>query len=267
VPAHLYHELIAGTAAQRGLALAHGIYGSGANWRAIARKLVEKRPDVAVALIDLRHHGRSIAADPPDTLAACADDLRAAIGELAIPVAAIAGHSFGGKVALATRPLMPALRQTWVFDASPSAQPDAMTDRDNSVIAVLELMERLPKMWARRDDFVAAVVDAGQSRPLAQWLAMNVVADGDRYVLRLELPAIRAMLADYVAQDVWAAVLAPAPGDVHVVIADRSDVIGPADRRRLDAAPPHVHVHHVDAGHWLHIEAPGTVVDMLAVGL
>jgi hypothetical protein len=41
-------------------------------------------------------------------------------------------------------------------------------------------------------------------------------------------------------------------------------VIGSEDRRRLAAAPPHVHVHHVDAGHWLHIEAAGAVVELLA---
>jgi esterase len=268
MPAHLHHELVAGAAATRCLALVHGIYGAGANWRSIAKKLVERRPEWAVALIDLRHHGHSLAADPPDTIAACADDLRAAIDAIEVRVTAIAGHSFGGKVALATRRLAPPIDETWVLDASPSAGTRSIDDTSDTVIAVLELMERLPRRWPRRDDFIAAVVEAGQDIALARWLAMNVVADGADYVLRLDLTAIRAMLSDYFAQDLWEAVTAPAPGTVEFVIADRATTVTPADRTRLDTAmPPHVHVHHVDAGHWLHIDAPSTIIDLFAAHL
>src|SRR3989442_1471991 len=43
---------------------------------------------------------------------------------------------------------------------------------------------------------------------------------------------------------------------------------GPAgDPRRLAPAPPHVLVHHVDAGLWLHIDAPAAVVELFARGL
>ncbi|HEV7554585.1 MAG TPA: alpha/beta fold hydrolase, partial [Kofleriaceae bacterium] len=77
MPVHLHHELVAGDRAAKCFALTHGIYGAGHNWRSIARKLVERRPEWAVALVDLRHHGRSEGGTPPDTVAACADDLRA----------------------------------------------------------------------------------------------------------------------------------------------------------------------------------------------
>src|SRR5262249_44189189 len=188
VPARLHHERIARseTTPSRWLALTHGIYGAGSNWRGIARKLNERRPEWGVVLVDLRQHGRSEPGAPPHTIAACADDLRALCGELG-GVEAIAGHSFGGKVALATRPLV-APRQTWVLDASPSARPGAAADTSiprgalppapsaepvgspppvsspsssNTVMQVLELMERAPRGWARREDFVASVVRAG----------------------------------------------------------------------------------------------------------
>jgi len=81
-------------------------------------------------------------------------------------------------------------------------------------------------------------------------------------MLRLDLPAIRAMLTDYFAQDLWDAVSAPSPGSVEFVIADRSGAVSAADRDRLATMPPHVHVHHVDASHWLHIDAPQTVIDL-----
>ncbi|MGN6106957.1 MAG: alpha/beta fold hydrolase, partial [Kofleriaceae bacterium] len=177
MPARLHHERIAHSDAPpaRWLLLTHGIYGAGSNWRAIARKLTERRPDWGVVLVDLRQHGRSEAGEPPHTIAACADDLRALIEELAAagtPIEAIAGHSFGGKVVLATRAVV-RVRQTWVLDASPSPWPDAMREPANSVVRVLELMERLPRTWARREDFVAAVEADGHDSGLAHWLAMN----------------------------------------------------------------------------------------------
>ena len=98
---------------------------------------------------------------------------------------------------------------------------------------------------------------------LCDALGMNVVADGDAYSLRLDLAAVREMLQDYYEQDLWPIALDPAFGDLELVIADRSDTISADDRARLASAPPHVHVHHIDAGHWLHIDAPANVVELL----
>jgi esterase len=269
MPARLYHERIArsDTSPTGWLALTHGIYGAGSNWRSIARKLNERRPEWGVVLVDLRQHGRSEGGEPPHTIAACADDLRALFTELGelVDVRAMAGHSFGGKVVLAARPLVD-MRQTWVLDASPSRR-DPAADRSNTVVRVLELMERSPRRWARRDDFVAVVVAEGHDVGLARWLAMNLIPDpaGD-LVLRLDLAALRAMLADYYATDLWDALEAP-DGDVEVVVAGRSSTISAPDRGRLAAAPPHVHVHTIDAGHWLHIEAPAAVVELFAARL
>ena len=267
MPARLYHERIARSdrAPSRWLALTHGIYGAGSNWRSIARKLNERRPEWGVILIDLRQHGRSEPGAPPHTIAACADDVRALLGELG-GVAAIAGHSFGGKVMLAVRPLVePA--QTWVLDASPSPRPGAAADPSNLVMRVLDVMERAPRGWARRDDFVAAVVQAGHDEGLARWLAMSLAPEpGGTLALRFDFAALREMIADYYVRDLWSD-LEPPGGDVEVVIAERSSALTPADRGRLAAAPPHVHVHAIDAGHWLHIEAPGAVVDLLAARL
>lgn len=263
MPAHLHRELIGD--AERWLLVTHGIYGSGANWRGIARKLVAARPDWGVVLVDLRQHGRSEPGEPPHDLGACADDVRALVDE--VPgIEALAGHSFGGKVVLAARALVPPrIRQIWVLDASPSARPGAEDDPDNTVARVLALMEALPKTWAKREDFVAALVAEGHALSLAQWLAMNLVANGDAFTLRLDLGALRAMLRDYNAKDLWdVAFDARLPGEVEIVIAEKSATISEADRRRLATAPPHVHVHRIDAGHWLHIDAPANVVELLA---
>lgn len=264
VPADLHRELLGDPSAPC-LLFTHGIYGSGANWRAIARKLIEQRADWSVALVDLRNHGRSGSGEQPHTLAACAGDLAALVAAQPT-IRALAGHSFGGKVVLATRSVAPAqIAQTWMFDSSPSARADADRDPDNSVVRVLGVMERLPRQWASRDEFIAAVIAAGEAKPLAQWLGMNVIPnDGGGYGLRLDLGAVREMLADYYAQDLWPVALDPAlPGTVEVVVAEKSTTLDGADRDRLASAPPHVHTHRIDAGHWLHIEAPANVVELL----
>lgn len=244
--------------------MTHGMFGAGSNWRGIARKLVDRRREWGVVLVDLRLHGRSEAGEPPHTVTACADDLAALITELGA-VSALAGHSFGGKTAIATRDRV-ALDQTWVLDASPGARPEAIADPDNSVVGVLDLMARMPPSWPSRDVFVAAVVAEGHSTALAQWLAMNLVPQGDVMINRLDVAALRNLLVDYYALDLWSSVIEPR-GDLELVVASRDSSVSAADRARLVTTPPHVHVHEIDAGHWLHIEAAAAVVELFATAL
>jgi pimeloyl-ACP methyl ester carboxylesterase len=251
------------------LLLTHGIYGAGMNWRSIARAVTDQRRDWGVLLVDLRHHGHSTGGEPPDTIAACANDLSVLVNDHSaeLPVRAIAGHSFGGKVVLAARAAI-APRQTWMLDSSPSPRPDAAIDPTNTVARVLALMESMPPVWTKRDDFISAVTAAGFDLGLARWLAMNVVPGPDGVLRnRLELGAIRAMLDDYYATDLWPALEAPTPGDVHVVAASTGSALSAADQGRLAASPPHVHVHPVTAGHWLHIDAPAAVIALFAANL
>lgn len=271
----LHHERVATGSPAAWLLMTHGIYGSGGNWRSIARTLTGRRPDWGAVLVDLRGHGRSGRSTPPHTVDACAADLAALIDALAadgVGVRAACGHSFGGKVVLALRARAPRLAQTWVLDATPAARPETFAAPDNTVRQVLELMERLPATYARRADFVDAIVAAGHAPALAQWLAMNLgPAPGDAagaLRLRLDLADVRALLGDYFARDLWPAVEDPAmPGELIAVVGGASRTVPEADRARL-AAAPRAALHVVpDAGHWLHIDAPAAVVDLLAAGL
>lgn len=261
----MHLERVAATTAAptRWLAIAHGMYGSGMNWRGIARKVHEARPEWGVLLVDLRHHGRSEPGEAPHTIAACADDVRAALADTGLAIGAIAGHSFGGKVMMAARAAVAPL-QTWVLDASPSARASDPDDPRNEAIRVLAVMERLPREWPTRAAFVDAIVAAGFSTVLANWLAMNVqLVDGGAYVNRLDLAAMRQMITDYARVDLWGAVLAVAPGEVEFVIGEVSPTVSASDRARLAAAPAHVHVDVIPgADHWLHLEAPATVVGL-----
>ncbi len=276
MPARLHHDLVAGDAPRAWMLMTHGIYGSGSNWRAIARQVVNRRPEWGAVLVDLRQHGRSDGGDPPHTVAACADDLAALTDDLeraGQPVSVALGHSFGGKVVLAARARLAPV-QTWVLDSTPSARRGEWDAPDNSVREVWESMRALARAWARRDEFTAAMVARGHAPALAQWVAMNLAPEpadaGGGYRLRLDLDAVRALLLDYYAVDLWPALTgADAPGDAHLVVAARSSTVSEADRARLAALPAdaRVHVHDVDAGHWLHIDAPAAMVDLLATRL
>ena len=93
-PARLHHERLGPADATRLVLFTHGIYGSGTNWRAIARQVVARAPGWAAVLVDLRLHGRSTAGEPPHTVAACVDDLAALCAALAAagpPVVAAVG--------------------------------------------------------------------------------------------------------------------------------------------------------------------------------
>jgi esterase len=274
--ARLHHERIAAEAAPPAhwLVLTHGIFGAGSNWRSIARKLTRARPDLGCVLVDLRNHGRSPLPPPPHDLAACADDLGELIEELGQAgekVIAAAGHSFGGKVVATLRQRRGGfahaggIGQWWMLDSSPSARPLAWTQAPNSVRDVLAILESLPATLPNREMFETALISAGRARPLAQWLALNLESDGRGALrLRLPLPAIRDMLESYFETDLWAELVDPSSGEVHVVVAERSTTVSPADRERLRHPPPHLVSHAVDADHWLHIDAPDAVVTVLA---
>lgn len=243
--------------------MTHGIFGAGSNWRGIARKVNERRPEWGIVLVDLRLHGRSEDGDPPHTLAACAADIVALARELPA-VEVLAGHSLGGKVMAAARTQFE-VEQTWMFDSTPSARLDAADDPGNSVMRVLRDLEALPRTWAKRDELVAALMAKGHDTMLAQWLAMSALPDPQgTLTLRFDLGALRALLADYYAQDLWDELEDPEAGGVEIVIADRSDVFTDDDKLRLARAPDHVRPHHVDAGHWLHIAAPAAVIELLS---
>lgn len=288
--AKLHFELVAppgppGAAPNSWALFAHGIFGSGGNWRSIARKLVDRRPGWGAVLVDLRGHGRSTSGDAPHTVMAAAEDLHALADALAAEgrnVRAAIGHSLGGKVALALRRLSghgmgttarPSdLLQTWVLDATPAPRPEAFFDPDSAPPRLLELLEKMPSRYARREEFTDAIVKAGYAAPIAQWLAMNLEAVDDSFRMRLDLPVVRALLEDHYRTDLWDVVEDPRmPGELHVVCAGRSHAVPHDDRVRLAAHQQETgltFVHLVpEAGHWLHTDAPDAVVELLAGAL
>lgn len=251
-----------GSAPERYMLFLHGILGRGANWRTIARRFVQARPAWGALLVDLRMHGGSLGFPAPHTLEAAAADLRAL--EAVVPVRGVLGHSFGGKVALAFADGQ-VLDEIWIIDSMPGVRREDSED----TLTVLSALEGIPMPVPSRDAFIAALGEAGVREQIARWLAMNLERrDDGQLELTFDLRAIRAMLEDYFRRDLWRVIeLAPEETQIHVVIGGRSRVFRDEDRERLERVTernPRVHMHLIaNAGHWVHVDAPETVIDLL----
>jgi len=253
---------------ERYMLFLHGILGTRANWRGIARRFVEARPEWGAVLIDLREHGDSLGFPAPHTLQAAAADVTELQQSLDMPTGGALGHSFGGKVVLQwLRSREGQLTEAWIIDSSPS--PSA-AGRDTSATAeVIRTLEALPREWASRDAFVTAVVEAGQPSPIAQWLALNLRrTDEGKRSFGPDLRVIRDLIADYAGTDHWGGVEALPKGcTLNVVIGGRSTVFSQSDRERVERIAERnssVSVHVIErAGHWVHVDAADALVALL----
>lgn len=265
----LSHALVTAPSApppSRWIVFLHGILGSGANWRSFARGIVAARPELGAVLVDLRHHGESLEGfSPPHTVEAAAEDVRALLPSLPGPVRSVLAHSFGSKVALAlSESLGGDLDHLFVIDASPGARPDARGSE--STRHIVELLMHLPPEFESRDAFLKYVEERGVTRPTAMWLAMNVraVPNTTRFVFRIDVASIRAMLEDYLARDLWP-VVERGEGSMrtHFIVGGRSTIVTPDDFARARACP-HATVDVIEeAGHWVQADAPDALRDVV----
>jgi pimeloyl-ACP methyl ester carboxylesterase len=266
----------------------HGVYGAGRNWASVMRRLVRERPDWGVLLVDLRQHGESQGFAGPHTIQAAAADLERLAEHTGLRPDAVLGHSFGGKVALVfagTASAPP--RQVWVIDSTPESRVP-----DGSAWDMLELLESLPRRFDSRNDLVERLMERGQPKPLAQWMATNLVADEDvadedaadedaadedaadsregghgAYRWRLDFDSIRELLVSFFETDAWDTVESPPDGtEIHLVKAEDSRVLsgGPLERAdRAAAMGSRTFVHRIAGGHWVNAENPAAVESLL----
>lgn len=257
----LHHDIVRaeGATVAETIGCLHGILGSGANLRSLARRIVAADSRWQVALVDLRGHGRSSLPPPPHTVAACAADVAELVVRLDVPVRAVLGHSFGGKVALelAARGMLDGLRDVVVVDSLPGARPDRRGSE--TVLAVLDALERMPSVLESREQFLALARATGLAEQVAAWLAMSLRKTASGWSLTFDLGAVRAMLDDYFALDLWPFLEDRPPGAeprVHVVVGARSPVFSSDDRSRLErlAREGRASADVLDAGHWVHVD-------------
>ena len=145
----------------------HGLFGSGANWRSVARALA---PHHRVLCVDLRNHGHSPWTDSMDYLE-MADDVRALIARQGLSRPTVVGHSMGGKTAMALALAQPeALKRLIVVDIAPRSYHDALSSYAQAMRSV-DLMAAASRAEVQRQ-LQALLPDASVAR-LAERLASN----------------------------------------------------------------------------------------------
>lgn len=254
----------------------HGVLGSARNWLSFTRRLAPRLPGWRFVLVDLRNHGDSHGLPPPQTLAACADDVAALAAHLQVQPEAVIGHSFGGKVALAyaSRPGQGGLRQCWVLDAVPGrTERGPVDDTDpHEVVAVVAALRTLPLPIVSRGALQEALRARGFSESFTGWMTTNLrPLDTGGFTWRFALESIDAMLESYFETDFWPFLSnTPAGLTVRLVRAERSDRWRAADLARLEQVQGSGRVRLsvlANAGHWLHVDNPEGLMDLLVDGL
>ena len=268
----LHHRALGSPAAPKLAFVLHGALGSGQNFSRFGQKLVERRPDYRQVLVDLRHHGQSSGASPPNTLAACAEDLRTLAQHLGAEPSVLIGHSFGGKVSIAyaeqaAERAAAGLEQVWVLDAVPGEQPDG--ESNSEVAQVMAAVRAVPvPAHSRRDVVNHLVSSAGLSSGLAEWMATNLKRQEQGYSWVFDLDGIEELMRDYFRVDLWGFLArARTRPEFELVVAERSDRWTPELRERARGLPPSARVHYHElpnSGHWLHVDNPGALLDLMA---
>ncbi len=256
-----------GASPTRTLVWLHGLLGTGNNLRTLARRVVDARPDWQAALVDLRAHGESLGQDGEDTLHAAAQDVIDTFAEHPLPVRAVVGHSFGGKVALALWDSPLRLEHVCTLDSGPSARLDARGSQ--TTLRVLDALEATPGPFTSRDGFVQALAERGVVPSLGRWLAMQLHGPAGALTFAPSIPRLRALLQSYFAWNAWPvfheAVGKPGAPHFHLVIGATSTVYDAADlatvQGLVDSSGGQVTRGIVQAGHWVHVDAPDAVVN------
>ena len=242
-PFHLY-SLKDGDPGNPPLVILHGLFGSGTNWRSIARAF---SGDFHVTCLDLRNHGNSAWSETMDYVC-MAEDVAETLDREGIRSPVVLGHSMGGKTAmtLAQLGLMP-LNSVIIADIAPvpySHDHDEFIDAMESVELASVSRRVDAEQQLSRD-----ITDPG----IRQFLLQNLVRKDGHFLWRINLPAIRRSLPALLGWNLEAVTDTRAlfvyGGNSRYMTGSGRAAIGRYYTNAETTAIP-------GAGHWLHVEQP-----------
>ena len=176
----------------------------------------------------------------------------------------IIGHSFGGKVALCYG-VLARKRKVWVLDSPPGGQ--SISQRGEAQM-MLQSLKNIPLPLKNRKEVATYLLQQGFPPMVSQWMTTNVKPSTKGYVWKFDLAGIECLLADYFQQDYWPVLEHPSEGlDIHLVRAANSDRWQPTQISRLSRLTKTKVYVLPNAGHWLHVDNPDGMLDLLIKGL
>lgn len=236
------------------LVVVHGLFGSGENWRTLARAWAAPPPDGPgrqVLAVDLRNHGRS-PWSATMTFAEMAADLVALLDARRLATASVLGHSLGGKVAMTLALAHPErVERLVVVDIAPRAYPQVQED----ILAAMRALD--PAAITSRGEADRQLAAAIPERAVRQFLLKSLEArDQGGYRWQLHLVAIAE------AQPRLRAAVTGSPVEVPVLVVrgEHSGYVTATDVGDFQQLFPQVEIVTVPAaGHWVHAEQPAAV--------
>ncbi|HEU0223566.1 MAG TPA: alpha/beta fold hydrolase [Paracoccaceae bacterium] len=226
------------------LVIAHGLFGSGRNWRAVAKALARERPVLAV---DMRNHGASFhaASHAYADLAADLAEMIAAEGGRA----QVLGHSMGGKAAMVLALTAPErVERLVVADIAPVGYDHSHAQSIEAMRAVD--LGRVRSRGEAEAQMAPYVADAAQRGFLLQSLVLG--QGGPRWMFNLDVldGSMEALVG-------FPAIGGRFDGPVLFLSGARSDYVLPEYHQGIRALFPAAEFEVLEgAGHWLHADRP-----------
>lgn len=238
-----------GNDANQRILIAHGLYGSGRNWRAIAKRL---SADFQVITVDMRNHASSFW-DDDMSYSAMAVDLANVIGTIGAPMFVL-GHSMGGKAAMILALTRPELIEGLIIaDIAPVAYT-------HTQIPLIDAMERVDlSKVVRRSDADEQLAREIDSAPLRAFLIQSLNVEEGSVSWTFNLKALRASMPQIVG---WPSAKGEFIGNSLFLSGADSDYVtleGKTEIKRLFPAARFATLK--NAGHWLHADQPRAFVE------
>jgi len=233
------------------VAILHGLFGSGRNWRSVAQQLASRHHVLA---FDLRNHGGSPWADGM-SYREMVEDLRMALDRRRLERPALLGHSMGGKVAMLAALLYPAeVDRLVVVDIAPAPNPPTLLSYVRALRATdLAGVTRRSEV----DTTLAAAVPNAAERA---FLLQNLVVGDGTARWRLNLEAIEREFPEIVGfPELPTDALYSRP--TLFVAGSRSNYIRQDQEPEIRRLFPRSRITRFDgAGHWVHAEQPQSFI-------
>ncbi|MEZ4271698.1 MAG: alpha/beta hydrolase [Myxococcota bacterium] len=241
--------------------LLHGFLGSARNLRSLAQRWCEYQPQRHLILPDLTGHGHSPALSNGDGLERLAHDVLELATHLKLSSPALwVGHSLGGRVALKARLLQPhRMRSIVLLDIAPGP----VSSSHGEVSQVVEILLQAPAEASNRQVMRDTLLAKGLPRHLVAWLILNLENAASGAVRwRIDRQAMAYLHRQSSDEDLWAAAETPHT-KTRCIYGEKSDYVSLADRHRFQMLG--VPLNSIEeAGHFLHIDALGKLVQLLA---
>ncbi|MEE3000583.1 MAG: alpha/beta fold hydrolase [Pseudomonadota bacterium] len=227
------------------IVILHGLFGSNRNWMSIARKLSATN---RVLALDLPNHGESSWSDSMsyDFLSEIISNF---IVEHDLKGATVLGHSMGGKIAMTLALTEPELIDRLIIA---DIAPVNYTHDNLSIITALESLDLA--LVKNRGDADIELREKIPDREMRAFLLQNLVYNDKRYEWRINMPVIKAYLADLegfpsFSEQVFF------EGPTLFLSGVDSDFIEPDHHKIISRLFPESSIVNIEnAGHWLHVD-------------